>query len=104
MAHRIFQLAAGVVLIFATLTPVVNAFDTWDKNQPPANDTELRVTAWFVGAGFVMVMAKMLRYRPALARAERNSNGGAQTPPTLRPIAGERPEPTASPPPIPLRI
>lgn len=104
MTRRIFQLAVGCVLIFATLTPLANVFDTWDRGQPPANDTELRVAAWFAGAGLVMVVASLLRYGPAPDRVPWGSHGTTQPAPVLRSVPGELPHPTASPPLVPLRI
>ncbi|HUX43219.1 MAG TPA: hypothetical protein VMV57_00575 [Terracidiphilus sp.] len=104
MARRIFQLVAGLVLIFATLTPLANCFDTWDRYSVPANDTEVHVAAWFACAGFLMAMGKLMRYRPAFAGAARRSGDGMQAERALRPVAEGRPESTSSPPLIPLRI
>lgn len=104
MSRRVFQLVAALVLIFATLTPLINCFDTWDKGQPPANDTELQVTALFIGAGFVLVLPKLVRrfVIPAIR---------VQLTPRLfclgisLPCSGwASPEQAASPPLIPLRI
>lgn len=103
VARCVFQLVAGLVLILATLTPLANCFDSWDKRQPPVNDTEFQLTALYVFAGFAMVLPKFLRKFSnraiALARMLQFS----------RPVALScsdwvKPEPSASPPLIPLRI
>jgi len=104
VSRRVFQLVAFLVLIFATLTPLANCFDTWDKGQPPANDTELQVTALFIGVGFVLVLPKLVRhFLISVIRIQ-------LTPRAFRLSAAlpcsdwASPEPTASPPLIPLRI
>jgi hypothetical protein len=56
---------AGIVLILAALTPLMECFDRWDKNPSPASDTEIHLTAWFVGVGIVLTLAKLVRYVPA---------------------------------------
>lgn len=105
VSRRLFQLVAGLVLILATLTPLMEFFDHWDPNTTvPATDTELNVTAWFVGVGFVLTLAKLLRYVPALAGLKKRVNRVFQGPPVSRPDLSVRPEPTGSPPLIPLRI
>jgi len=105
VVRRIFQLAASLVLILATVTPLMEVFDHWDKNVVPANDTELRVTAWFVCAGLVLTVAKLLRYVPALRGSKRYSGQLFQAPAALRLDAIASPAPTGSPPSlIPLRI
>ena len=105
MARRLFQLAASLVLVLATLTPLMELFDHWDKNVVPANDTELRVTALFICAGLVLTVAKLLRYVPTVAAPKRPSGELSQTPPALRLDETGGPAPTGSPPSlIPLRI
>lgn len=104
MARRIFQFAAGIVLILATLTPLAEYFDHWDKHVVPANDTELNITAWFVGVGIVVTLARLLRYVPALASSKRRPGPSIQSPPLLPAGASHRPASTASPPLVPLRI
>jgi hypothetical protein len=105
VSRRIFQLAAGLVLLLATLTPLLELADHWDARRTvPANDTELNVAAWFAGAGLVLTLAKQLRYVPAPAASKRCSSRANQTPPALRPDEIDRPASTASPPLLPLRI
>lgn len=104
MARRAFKLAAGLVLILATLTPLVECFDHWDHNVTPTNDTELSVTAWFVGAGIVLTLAKLLRYVPALASSNRVPSELCQASFASRLGADNLPAPTGSPPLISLRI
>lgn len=104
MSRRVFQFVAGLVLIFATLTPLANCFDTWDKAQPPANDTELSLTALSVFAGFIVVLPKLVR-RLAFPAIRLGRQAAALC--ALATLAGSgwiRPEPTASPPPLLLRI
>lgn len=99
-----FQLVSALVLIFATLTPLINCFDSWDKNQPPINDTELQVTALFIGAGFVLVLPKLVRHlRVPVVRLQQSAQ------PSFRCVAllsceSLGPEPSVSPPLLPLRI
>jgi hypothetical protein len=104
VARRIFQLAAGLVLMLVTLTPLAECFDHWDKNVVPANDTELNITAWFVGVGIVVTLARLLRYIPALAFSKRRPDPSFQALPAWRSGASDRPASTASPPLVPLRI
>lgn len=104
VSRRIFQCAAALVLIFATVTPLVNCFDSWDKGQPPADDTEIHVAVLFVVAGFAMVLPKLVRHLlNSGIRIERTARIpcfelGAFFPNRITP------EPTASPPLISLRI
>jgi hypothetical protein len=104
VARRIFQLAAGLVLILVTLTPLAESFDHWDKHVVPANDTELNITAWFVGVGIAVALAKLLRYVPTLAFSSRRPGRPRLAPTALRAVAADRPASTASPPLVPLRI
>ena len=104
MSRRVYQLAGTVILILATLTPLMECFDRWDKDPGPANDTEIHLTAWFVGAGVVLTLARLLRHVPALA-VSRTTRGLSFQLPASRLIDIERPLPTGSPPPLlPLRI
>ena len=104
VSRRFFHLAAGIVLILATLTPFMECFDRWDKNPSPASDTEIQLTAWFVGAGIVLTLAKLLRYVPALVSSSRCSDPILLVWQALRHGGDTRLEPTGSPPLIPLRI
>jgi hypothetical protein len=103
VSRRILHLVAAAVLIVATLTPLANCFDTWDKGQPPVNDTELKVTVLFIGAGFILVLPKLVRRflitAVCLQTARPSSFGVARLC-----AHWARPEPSASPPCIPLRI
>jgi hypothetical protein len=95
-----------VILLFATLTPLANCFDTWDKGPAaaPANDTELHVTALFVGAGVLLVLPKLVR--PFLLIAARVGKADQPSAPFVQRFFFHRatPVPSASPPPIPLRV
>ena len=104
MARRIFQLAAGLVLILVTLTPLMESFDHWDKNIVPANDTELNATAWFVAVGLIVALAELLRYAPALTTSKLQSVHILHCASVLPTGANDRPASTASPPLVPLRI
>lgn len=104
MARRIFQLAAGLILLLVTLTPLAECFDHWDKHVVPANDTELSLTMWFAGAGMVLVLAKLLQYVPALAASTGNAGELCMAGAPLQAFARKRPASTAGPPLIPLRI
>ena len=104
MSRRVFQCIAGLVLVFATLTPLANCFDTWDRNQPPVNDTELRLTALFVVAGFVQALPRLVRKFLILAINLRWISRLLPSTVALSCSDWVSPEPTASPPLIPLRI
>ena len=104
VSRRVFQFVAAVVLLFAMLTPLANCFDTWDKNPAPANDTELHLAAWFAGAGLVLVIAKTTRPVPFLAKTPQRMRVSRAAAATDLSAPDLLPEPTASPPPIPLRI
>lgn len=103
MRQRIFQVVAGVVLLLAALTPLVECFDHWDGNVVPATDTELRATMLFAVAGLVLAIVQLVRVKPDSPKSgatvcvrsedERSADCG-----------DFRPEPTSSPPRIPLRI
>jgi hypothetical protein len=104
MSRRVFQIVVAIILAAATLTPLLETFDRWDKNPGPDSDTEIHVTAWFVGLGVALVVARALRYVPTLAKIGRQFRA-SQTCTAF--VSRERPrfEPDVSPPPlIPLRI
>ena len=104
MSRRLFQFVVVVILATATLTPLLESFDRWDKNAGPDSDTEIHVTAWFVGLGVALVVARALRYIPALATIGRQIRA-SRTCSSF--VSEDRPrfEPDVSPPPlIPLRI
>ena len=102
--HRIYCLATLVIVLFATLSPLANCFDTWDKNPAPASDTEMHVAAWFAGAGFVLVMAKLVRVTPSSSHKGRLPGRVRRVPVVVQPDESRSPIPTASPPLLPLRI
>jgi hypothetical protein len=104
VSRRVFQLAGVLILILATLTPLMECFDRWDANPGPANDTEIHLTAWFVGVGVVLTLAELLRRLPALAVSRTTRNLSFHLPRALQLVHNERPAPTGSPPLIPLRI
>ncbi len=105
VARRLFQLAAGLVLILATLTPLMELFDHWDGNVAPINDTELNVAAWFVGVGVVLTLSKLMRYIPALAGSRIQPRHRLRAPRALRTAdENKRPAATGSPPLTTLRI
>lgn len=101
-----FQLVAGLVLVLAALTPLVECFDRWDtKTTVPANDTELRLTVFFTGVGAALTLAQLLPYIPPLLIARMRRWHGARSAVTsLRYPDEQNPSPTASPPLTPLRI
>jgi hypothetical protein len=104
VSRRLFHFVAGIVVILATLTPLMECFDKWDKSPSPTSDTEIHLTAWFVGVGIVLTLAKLLRYVPKLERAYRRSNLILLFWQGLRQGKDDRLEPTGSPPITPLRI
>lgn len=104
MRHRIVQLATVAIVLFATLTPLANCFDTWDKNPNPAQDTEMHLAAWFAGAGFVLAMAKLARLVAPVARRGRLARCMQRMAAPLLPEESRCPVPTGSPPLLPLRI
>jgi hypothetical protein len=88
----------------AALTPLMESFDRWDNDPGPVSDTEIHLTAWFVGVGIVLTFVKRLRFIPYLASLKERSY---QTPPAWaanRTWTANEVEPTGSPPLIPLRI
>ena len=104
VARRVFQFVAGLILIFSSLTPLINCFDTWDKRQPPVNDTELRATALVVFAGFLVVLPKLVRRFLIGAVTLPRASAPERLAAALSCSNWVRPEPSASPPLIPLRI
>jgi hypothetical protein len=104
VSKRIFQIAAAVILTFAALTPIAECFDHWDKNVVPANDTELRVTAWFAFAGLVLTTAKLIRHVVSVLSARKRSIGRVELGQGSKQPDWRRVLPTSSPPLIPLRI
>jgi hypothetical protein len=104
MQRRISQLATVLIVLLATLTPLANCFDTWDKNPNPAKDTEMRLAAWFAGAGFVLAMARLVRLVAPAARNGRLASSVRRV--AARPLQLDvsSPVPTGSPPPLALRI
>jgi hypothetical protein len=106
VSKRTFQIAVALVLFFGTLTPLANCFDTWDKGPAaaPVNDTELHLTAWVVGAGFVLVTMKLMRYLPAFTSGVKHIDCFRNIPAFSFPACDGCPEPTSSPPLVALRI
>lgn len=95
---------ATVVLLAAALTPLMECFDHWDKAGPPVNDTEIHLTAWFVGVGVVLTLAKVMQRAVAMVASKAERREAFVAMPALRAFDGARVEPTGSPPLIPLRI
>ncbi len=91
-------------MILAALTPLMESFDRWDNDPGPVSDTEIHLTAWFVGVGIVLTFVRRLRFIPYLA------SSNERTYQILPAWAAERSwtdndlEPTGSPPLISLRI
>lgn len=106
VSKRTFKIAVFLVVFFGTLTPLANAFDTWDKGPAaaPANDTELHVAALAAGAGFVLVMTKVMRYIPAFTGGVKRVDHIRHIPIFSCPVCDECPQPTGSPPLVALRI
>lgn len=102
--RRIGKLVVTVIVLFATLTPLANCFDTWDKNPNPAKDTETHLAAWFAAAGFVLVMAELSHLKPPAARPGRGQRAAVSMGARQLPAESPGPAPTASPPLLPLRI
>lgn len=103
MRRPIFQIVVGVVLIFAALTPLLECFDRWDGNVVPATDTELRAAQFFAFAGLALAVLQLALVISKHLSAE----GPIRSDSAGRAIAAARnpsPEPTSSPPLIPLRI
>ena len=104
MSKRVFQIVAAMVLLAAALTPLMECFDHWDKAGPPVNDTEIHLTAWFVGVGVVLTLAKVMRRAVAMVAMKMERRETFVAWPLLRVFDGMQVVPTGSPPLIPLRI
>ena len=106
VSKRIFQIVVALVVFFGALTPLANCFDTWDKGPAaaPVNDTELHLTAWVVGAGFVLVMTKLMRYISAFTGGVKRVDCLRYIPAFSSPACDKCSEPTSSPPVVALRI
>ncbi len=104
MSRRLFQVIAGIVLVLAALTPLMESFDRWDSDPGPVSDTEIHLTAWFVGVGIVLTFAKRLRYIPYLASSNERPYQILSTRAAERLYTDDALEPTGSPPLTPLRI
>lgn len=61
MVRRWFQFLLVGILTVATLTPLLEIFDRWDVLCGPWNDTELGVTALFLGIAISLTIAFLLR-------------------------------------------
>src|SRR5689334_17491631 len=104
MSRRVSQIVVTIILAAATLTPMLEFFDHWDKTPGPDSDSEIHVTAWFVGLGVALVVARALRYVPTLAKIGRQTRA-SQMCTAFVSKEHRRFEPDVSPPPlIPLRI
>jgi hypothetical protein len=91
-------------LILAALTPLMESFDRWDNDPGPVSDTEIHLTAWFVGVGIVLTFVKRLRFIPYLASLKERLYQSLPAWAANRTWTGNELEPTGSPPLIPLRI
>ncbi len=61
MNRRWFQFVILGILAVATITPLLEIFDTWDVIPGPGNDTELGVTALFLGISIAVTIACLIR-------------------------------------------
>ncbi|GGA55360.1 hypothetical protein GCM10011507_03270 [Edaphobacter acidisoli] len=104
VSKRVFQIVATVVLLAAALTPLMECFDHWDKAGPPVNDTEIHLTAWFVGVGVVLTLAKVMQRAVKIVATRVQHPEAFVVWPMLHAFDSAHVEPTGSPPPIPLRI
>jgi hypothetical protein len=104
VSRRTFQLVAALVILLAALTPLMECFDHWDTKPGPGNDTEISLTAWFVGVGVVLTLAESLRRIAPLAVTRMKQARLVNSRPTPRRRESRAVEPTGSPPLIPLRI
>jgi hypothetical protein len=82
----------------------MESFDRWDNDHGPVSDTEIHLTAWFVGVGIVLTFAKRLRYIPYLASSNERTDQILPAWATERLWTDDDLEPTGSPPLVPLRI
>ena len=104
VSKRVFQIVATVVLLAAALTPLMECFDHWDKAGPPVNDTEIHLTAWFVGVGVVLTLAKVMQRAVTMVATKVQRRDASIVWTTLCAFDPAHVEPTGSPPLIPLRI
>lgn len=105
VVRRILQLAIAAVLLLATLTPLLELCDSWDKGVVPANDTELSVTAAFSCVGLLVTVTMLARWKPRATPAARHSTDPVNPRQPQFPTTSEPIEPTGSPPLLlPLRI
>lgn len=101
MSKRLLQTVSGLILLLATLAPMAELFDHWDKPNGP--DSEIRVTIVFVSVGVVLTLTHLVRQSGGSDDATRPVPAGAAVSYRSRTIAAQTAAPTASPP-IPLRI
>jgi hypothetical protein len=104
VSRRTFKFVSVIVLLLAALAPLVESFDHWDKNPGPSNDTEIHLTAWFVGVGIVLVLAELMRWAPAFVISKFRYVVMDRLWSRLWFGVRKRVQPTESPPLIPLRI
>jgi hypothetical protein len=104
VSRRAFKFVSVIVLLLAALTPLFECFDHWDKNPGPSNDTEIHLTAWFVGVGIVLTLAELLRRAPTFVISKLRYFLLVQLWSRLWLEARKRIQPTESPPLVPLRI
>lgn len=105
VVRRIFQLAMAAVLLLATVTPLLELCDSWDKGVVPANDTELTVAATFSCVGLLATVTMLARWKPRAVRAANHSIDPLSPRQPEDPTTTEPTEPTGSPPLLlPLRI
>lgn len=106
MAKRIFQIAVALVVLFGTLTPLANSFDTWDNGAAaaPVNDTEIHLTYFAAFAGLVLVMTDLALLVPPLSDDPHHIDSARGVPTFSSTSLSTIPEPTGSPPLVALRI
>lgn len=105
VVRRIVQIAVAAVLLLATLTPLLELCDSWDRGVVPANDTELTVTATFSCIGLLATITMLARWKPGAVRTENRSFDSLSPRQPEHPTTTEPIEPTGSPPLLlPLRI
>jgi hypothetical protein len=61
MTRRWFQFVVLCLLAIATITPLLEIFDRWDVIADPWNDTEMGVTALFLGISIAVTIACLVR-------------------------------------------
>lgn len=101
VSKRLLQAVSGLILLLATLAPMAELFDHWDKPSGP--DTELRVTIVFVSAGVALTLTHLVRKSGVVDATAQPVAVGATVNCRIRTTAVQKAAPTASPP-IPLRI